>query len=233
MADKDRLLPEACEDCVVYRGEESRCHRHAVSPMEAGFGVMEPEPVVWPQVSPTDHCGAGGDRRQPGELSLVTCGSCLYWHRPGGQGVKPKYGHGRKHRNGGLNRGIADHTRRILPLNVTDAWCGAGLRIDRKDAGMDLTKARPRRTRGRGRDERDCLSVPDEDEGAVALTALAQNVITARHTRGWTQEDLSAAADITQQQISLIERGGGNPTIRTLARLAEAFGTTVEALLRG
>jgi transcriptional regulator with XRE-family HTH domain len=75
--------------------------------------------------------------------------------------------------------------------------------------------------------------VPDEDEGAVALTALAQNVIAARHTRGWTQEDLSAAADITQQQISLIERGGGNPTIRTLARLAEAFGTTVEALLRG
>lgn len=93
MAAKDRLLPEACEDCVVYRGEESRCHRHAVSPMEAGFGEMEPEPVVWPQVSPTDHCGAGGDRRQPGELSFVTCGSCLYWHRPGGQGVRPKYGH--------------------------------------------------------------------------------------------------------------------------------------------
>jgi hypothetical protein len=44
--------------------------------------------------------------------------------------------------NGGLSPGIASPTRRILRLSAVGAWCGVELRIDRKGAGMGLTKAR-------------------------------------------------------------------------------------------
>lgn len=38
-----------------------------------------------------------------------------------------------------------------------------------------------------------------------------------------SQRDLAAQADIPQAEISRIERGLGNPTLLTLARLAEAL----------
>lgn len=72
----------------------------------------------------------------------------------------------------------------------------------------------------------------DADEGADARAALAGNVIAARHRKGLSQVELAAASGVAQQQISLIELGSGNPTVRTIARLATALGVDPAALLR-
>lgn len=52
-----------------------------------------------------------------------------------------------------------------------------------------------------------------------------------RQARQMTQEDLAAKSGITQQAISKIEMGGGNPTASTLARLAVALGVSASELL--
>jgi hypothetical protein len=145
MADKDRLLPEACEDCVVYRSEESRCHRHAVSPMEAGFGVMEPEPVVWPQVSPTDHCGAGGDRVSPVSCRLLPVEAAYTGTNRGRGASKPKYGVGRTPEwwaESGYCRPHApypttERNRRVVWRGVTHRSEGCGDGFDKSKADED------------------------------------------------------------------------------------------------
>lgn len=45
----------------------------------------------WPKVVPGDRCGDGaaiGDGTGPG---VVACLSCIHWHQPDGQPVKPDY----------------------------------------------------------------------------------------------------------------------------------------------
>jgi transcriptional regulator with XRE-family HTH domain len=44
-----------------------------------------------------------------------------------------------------------------------------------------------------------------------------------RHKRGWSQTDLGMRANISQDDISAIERGRLNPTSAELQRLADAF----------
>ena len=54
--------------------------------------------------------------------------------------------------------------------------------------------------------------------------AIIQAMIDARKESGLTQKELSEKTGITQGDISKLERGNGNPSIRTLKRLAEAMG---------
>lgn len=55
-----------------------------------------------------------------------------------------------------------------------------------------------------------------------------------RRQRGWTQEDLADRADLGQNHVSAIERGQReNMTYKTIAKLAGAFGVTVEQLNEG
>ena len=54
--------------------------------------------------------------------------------------------------------------------------------------------------------------------------AIIQALIDARHAAGLTQKELSAKTGIAQGDISKLERGTGNPSLRTLNRLAEGMG---------
>ena len=54
--------------------------------------------------------------------------------------------------------------------------------------------------------------------------AIIQALIDARHAAGLTQKELSAKTGITEGDISKLERGTGNPSLRTLNRLAEGMG---------
>ena len=54
--------------------------------------------------------------------------------------------------------------------------------------------------------------------------AIVQAMIDARKRTGMTQKDLAAATGIHQGDISKLERGSGNPSIKTLQRLAAGMG---------
>lgn len=54
--------------------------------------------------------------------------------------------------------------------------------------------------------------------------AIVQAMIDARKRTGMTQKDLAAATGIYQGDISKLERGCGNPSIKTLQRLAAGMG---------
>ena len=54
--------------------------------------------------------------------------------------------------------------------------------------------------------------------------AIIQAIIDARQRSGLTQKQLSERTGIAQGDISKLERGSANPSIRTLQRLAEGMG---------
>lgn len=54
--------------------------------------------------------------------------------------------------------------------------------------------------------------------------AVMQAMIDARKQAGLTQKELSARTGIAQGDISKLERGSANPSIRTLQRLAAGMG---------
>lgn len=54
--------------------------------------------------------------------------------------------------------------------------------------------------------------------------ALVQAMIDARKRTGLTQQQLAEKTGISQSDISKFETGGGNPSIKTLQRLATGMG---------
>ena len=58
--------------------------------------------------------------------------------------------------------------------------------------------------------------------------AIIQAMIDARKGKGITQKELSGRTGIAQSDISKLENGNGNPSIRTLQRLANAMGMTLK-----
>ena len=54
--------------------------------------------------------------------------------------------------------------------------------------------------------------------------AIIQAMIDARKESGLTQKELSERTGIAQSDISRLERGNANPSLRTLQRLAEGMG---------
>ena len=63
-----------------------------------------------------------------------------------------------------------------------------------------------------------------EYEALQPERAIIQAIIDARQQSGLTQKDLSERTGIAQGDISRIERGNANPSIRTLQRLAAGMG---------
>lgn len=53
---------------------------------------------------------------------------------------------------------------------------------------------------------------------------IMQAMIDARNAEGLTQKELSVRSGIAQCDISKLENGNANPSIRTLQRLATAMG---------
>lgn len=54
--------------------------------------------------------------------------------------------------------------------------------------------------------------------------AVIQAIIDARKLKGLTQKELSERTGIAQGDISKLENGSANPSLRTLQRLAEGLG---------
>jgi len=67
-----------------------------------------------------------------------------------------------------------------------------------------------------------------EYEALQPERAVIQAIIDARQFRGLTQKDLSTITGIAQGDISKLERGNANPSIRTLQRLADAMNMTLK-----
>lgn len=54
--------------------------------------------------------------------------------------------------------------------------------------------------------------------------SIIQAMLDARKTAGLTQKDLAARTGIAQADISKLENGNANPSLRTLQRLAAGMG---------
>jgi len=61
---------------------------------------------------------------------------------------------------------------------------------------------------------------------------LAQQIFFRREARQWSQEELARVSGLTQAQVATLEAGQGNPTLRTLTKLAEAFSCGVQDLFQ-
>jgi transcriptional regulator with XRE-family HTH domain len=59
---------------------------------------------------------------------------------------------------------------------------------------------------------------------------LGDSVRLLRTARGWTQEQLGERAALSYKFVGEIERGQGNPTVDTLARLSAALDVDVAEL---
>jgi len=62
---------------------------------------------------------------------------------------------------------------------------------------------------------------------------FASNLRRARKAAGVSQEDLAERCEIHRTEVSLLERGGREPRLGTLVKLAVALDTTPEALCEG
>tara|TARA_Y100001933_G_C18824607_1_gene490778 strand:- start:530 stop:784 length:255 start_codon:yes stop_codon:yes gene_type:complete len=64
----------------------------------------------------------------------------------------------------------------------------------------------------------------------IAARRLAKKVRALRRERGWSQEVLAAEANIHKNYVGGIERAERNPSLRQIAKLADAFGVTIPDL---
>lgn len=62
---------------------------------------------------------------------------------------------------------------------------------------------------------------------------FAVNLRRAREAAGISQEKLAEQCELHRTEISLLERGGREPRLGTLIKLATALGTTPETLCAG
>lgn len=58
--------------------------------------------------------------------------------------------------------------------------------------------------------------------------AIIQAIIDARKNAGLTQKELAERTGIAQGDISKLERGNANPSVRTLKRLADGMGMSLK-----
>jgi len=61
---------------------------------------------------------------------------------------------------------------------------------------------------------------------------LAKRLKELRKERDWTQQKLAEKADLSFNAITKIEQGAAkHPTLKTLLKLADAFGVSLDALV--
>lgn len=68
----------------------------------------------------------------------------------------------------------------------------------------------------------------EEWEALEPEFSVMQAMIDARKSAGLTQKQLSEKTGITQADISKLESGNANPSLRTLQRLASGMGMKVK-----
>ena len=69
--------------------------------------------------------------------------------------------------------------------------------------------------------------VRKEYEALEPEFTIMQAMIDARNAEGLTQKELSKRSGIAQGDISKMENGNANPSVRTLQRLAAAMGNSL------
>ncbi len=62
---------------------------------------------------------------------------------------------------------------------------------------------------------------------------IGERIREARKKRGWSQERLSEAIDVTTVYISRVERGGSGINLKRLAQISKALDTSLEYLVGG
>ena len=62
---------------------------------------------------------------------------------------------------------------------------------------------------------------------------FSANLRRARQDAGISQEELAKRCEIHRTEVSLLERGGREPRLGTMVKLATALGTTPETLCAG
>ena len=72
------------------------------------------------------------------------------------------------------------------------------------------------------------VEIRSEYEALQPEHALIQAIIDARQESGITQKELAKRTGIAQGDISKLERGDVNPSIRTLQRLARGMGKVLK-----
>jgi predicted transcriptional regulator len=68
----------------------------------------------------------------------------------------------------------------------------------------------------------------EEYEALEPEFTIIQAIIDARKSSGITQKELSQKSGIAQGDISKLENGNANPSLKTLQRLATAMGKTLK-----
>lgn len=61
---------------------------------------------------------------------------------------------------------------------------------------------------------------------------IVRAIIKERVKRGWSQTDLAEAIGSRQPVISRLERGGSNPSLQTLQRIAQALDLSLKISMR-
>ncbi|OLP03643.1 XRE family transcriptional regulator [Mycolicibacterium porcinum] len=70
------------------------------------------------------------------------------------------------------------------------------------------------------------------DEAAAKLAAaIGARVKQERTARGWTLDQLAAAASVSRRMVISVEHGEVNPSVGTLLRLSDALGVGLPALV--
>jgi putative transcriptional regulator len=64
----------------------------------------------------------------------------------------------------------------------------------------------------------------------VNTDLLLNKIHDARKSRGWTQEELAARANVTRQTIIAIEKGNYVPSLTLAIKLAKVFKVRVEEI---
>ena len=70
--------------------------------------------------------------------------------------------------------------------------------------------------------------VKKEYDALAPEFAIIQAMIDARQASGMTQKQLADKTGIAQSDISKLERGNANPSLRTLQRLAAGMGMQIK-----
>lgn len=71
------------------------------------------------------------------------------------------------------------------------------------------------------------------DTGKKAIRKFGKRVRQARVSCGWSQEELAFELEVDRSYVSSLERGQRNPTLKTIAKVAEAFQLTISELCLG
>lgn len=64
-----------------------------------------------------------------------------------------------------------------------------------------------------------------------AVDSVGRRIRARRQAKGWTQEQLAAAAGVHPTYLGGIERGTRNPSLRNLLRVAAALGVELARLV--